>query len=95
MPDREPHTCARPPMPHPPQCRQLAEEKKESEDRKRNMLPKERDIEREQKEAAVKAREREKEGNIMQCNQGKWDFDFNEEALPGAISLRVSLPRWE
>eukprot|EP01084_Bolivina_argentea_P143150 251434_1 len=74
--------------------RQLAEEKKESEDRRRNMLPKERDIESEQKEAVVKAREREKEGNIMQCNQGKWDFDFDEEALPGTISLRVSLPRF-
>ncbi len=52
-----------------------------------NMLPKERDIESEQKEAVVRAREREKEGNIMQCNQGKWDFDFDEEALPGEISL--------
>ncbi len=59
------------------------------------MLPKERDTESEQKEAVVKAREREKEGNIMQCNQGKWNFDFDEEALPGTISLRVSLPRWE
>eukprot|EP00904_Undaria_pinnatifida_P003850 jgi/Undpi1/13466/HiC_scaffold_8.g03125.m1 len=66
--------------------REMAEQKKEKEDRQRENLPKERDFKLEQtSEAVARAREREAEGIIRQCNEGKLAFRF-EETLSSASS---------
>lgn len=72
---------------------ELAEQKQEQEDRKKHMEPKKRDYDAEQKEAIAAARQREDEGRIQQCNQGKWDFRFDEEERPGHVLLRVPVQR--
>eukprot|EP00903_Cladosiphon_okamuranus_P014368 g13339.t1 len=58
--------------------REMAEQKKEKEDRQRENLPKDRDFELEQAAAVEKARQREAEGAIRQCNEGRLEFRFEE-----------------
>ena len=34
-----------------------------------------------------RVRQREEEGKILQCNEGKWEFHFDEESVKGSIIL--------
>ncbi|KAJ1447482.1 hypothetical protein M885DRAFT_451343 [Pelagophyceae sp. CCMP2097] len=72
---------------------ELAEQKQEAEDRKSHMQPRQRDDAKEQREAVERARMREEKGVVQQCNQGKWDFFFDEETKPGSVVLDVSVAR--
>lgn len=72
---------------------ELAEQKAEQEARRSHMQPRERDADREQREAVAEARRREDDGHIKQCNQGKWDFAFDDEAKPGCLLLDVAVAR--
>ncbi|CAM9993991.1 unnamed protein product, partial [Hapterophycus canaliculatus] len=77
----------------------MAEQKKEKEDRQRENLPRDRNFEGEQAAAVERARKREAEGTIRQCNEGKLEFRF-EETQPAArsggsgdIVLEVGVPK--
>jgi len=72
---------------------EIAEQKAEKEERQNHMKPKERDFEREQARAVAKQRRREEEGRIQQCNQGKWEFHWDEETKPGNVVLDVHVQR--
>jgi protein TilB len=85
--------------PYTPECRvemyrELAEQKKEKEDREKERQPKKRDYDKEHEDALAKVREREESGNIMQCNEGKIDFSFDELSKPGFVILRVGVPKF-
>lgn len=73
--------------------RELAEQKREKEERERENMPRERDYEQEHKEAIERTRRREEEGKVLQCNEGKWDFRFDEESKPGHIILDIGTPK--
>lgn len=68
---------------------EIAEQKREQEERRSHMQPKQRDAQKEQKDAVT--RERTKQGHIKQCNQGKWDFKFDEQ--PDKLVLDVAIAR--
>jgi len=53
----------------------------------------EKEFEQEQRVATDKAREREERGDIRQCNEGKWVFQFNEEQKPGYVLLDISIQK--
>jgi protein TilB len=72
---------------------EIAEQKAEKEERANHMKPKERDFEREQAKAVAKQRAREEAGKIQQCNQGKWEFHWDEESKPGHVVLDVHIQR--
>eukprot|EP00606_Chrysophyceae_sp_TOSAG23-5_P001380 GSChrysophyteH2.ASY1.ANO1.1162.1 assembled CDS len=61
--------------------RELAEQKKEKEDRENEHKPKDRNYEKEQAEA------------IKQKNEGGWAFQWDEEVKPGMLVLTVPCPR--
>lgn len=73
--------------------RELAEDKAEKDAREKERLPKERDADKEQKEALERTRKLENEGRIRQCNEGKWDFRLDEYAKSDAVTLDVSVPK--
>ena len=72
---------------------EVAEQKAEKDHKQNAMKPKERDYEKEQAKAVAKAREREERGAIQQCNQGKWEFHWDEESKPGFVVLDVHVQR--
>mmetsp|Transcript_8642 Transcript_8642/g.26006 ORF Transcript_8642/g.26006 Transcript_8642/m.26006 type:complete len:464 (+) Transcript_8642:186-1577(+) len=72
---------------------EIAEQKAEKEAREKERQPRERDHEAEQKEAVERAREREEQGKIQQCNQGKWEFHWDEESKPGCIIFELHVQR--
>eukprot|EP00611_Tribonema_gayanum_P005371 TRINITY_DN145_c2_g1_i2.p1 TRINITY_DN145_c2_g1~~TRINITY_DN145_c2_g1_i2.p1 ORF type:complete len:327 (+),score=76.18 TRINITY_DN145_c2_g1_i2:59-1039(+) len=85
--------------PHTPEVRtqiyrELAEQKREKDERQRENLPKERDFEQEHKAATEKARQRELEGVVRQCNEGKLDFFFDEQSFHGHLLLDIAVPRY-
>ena len=65
----------------------------EKEEREKERQPKTRDYAKEQAEAIERTRRREEEGNIRQCNEGKWAFAFDETGRLGNITLDVDVPR--
>jgi protein TilB len=75
--------------------RELAAQKKEKEDRDNANKPRERDYEKEQKEAieAVRAKEEEEKGEIRQKNEGGWEFKWDEDSKPGYLILDIPLPK--
>lgn len=75
--------------------RELAQQKKEKEERDNANKPKERDYEKEQKEAveAIRAKEEEESGVIKQKNEGNWEFLWDEDSRPGSLILELPLPR--
>jgi protein TilB len=73
---------------------EIAEQKEEKELREKERMPKERDAEKEHKEALEATRKREEEGNVRQVNEGKLDFRFDETEKPGFIILYVGVPKF-
>ena len=75
--------------------RELAQQKKEKEDRENANKPKERDYDKEQKEAveAIRSKEELERGEIKQKNEGAWDFSWDEDTRPGSLILDIPLPR--
>lgn len=72
---------------------ELAEEKAEKENRELRRQPRERDHAGEQRKKIERVREREEEGKIMQCNEGKWEFHFDEESIKGSVILDLHVSR--
>ena len=72
---------------------ELAEEKAEKENRELRRQPRERDHAGEQRKKVERVRQREEEGKILQCNEGKWDFHFDEESVKGSIILDLHVSR--
>jgi protein TilB len=85
---------------HTPEVRtemykEMAEQKMEKEKREKENQPNyrtEKDFAEEQKASIEKAREREERGEIRQCNEGKWKFNFSEEQK-GYVVLDVHVQK--
>lgn len=74
---------------------ELAEQKKEKEDREKERLPRERDLEKEHDDAVKAAREKEDPDKpARQVNEGKLDFHFDEFEKPGFVILSVGVPKF-
>ena len=58
---------------------ELAEEKAEKENRELRRQPRERDHAGEQRKKVERVRQREEEGKILQCNEGKWEVHIDQE----------------
>lgn len=77
--------------------KELAQQKKEKEEKENQNRPKQRDYEKEQKEAIESTRAKEQETDekeIKQKNEGGWDFFWDEETRPGYVQLDVRVPRF-
>ena len=74
--------------------KEMAEQKEEKEARQRAMEPKERDYEKEQREAVAKIRADECDGVVKQCNEGRWDFVLEDEDGQGNCQLRLGISRF-
>eukprot|EP00635_Sarcinochrysidales_sp_CCMP3193_P005149 CAMPEP_0118892414 /NCGR_PEP_ID=MMETSP1166-20130328/2021_1 /TAXON_ID=1104430 /ORGANISM="Chrysoreinhardia sp, Strain CCMP3193" /LENGTH=467 /DNA_ID=CAMNT_0006831135 /DNA_START=11 /DNA_END=1411 /DNA_ORIENTATION=- len=83
---------------------EMAEQKDDAERRKKSLGPKERDYDQEQRDAVKAVRQQEGGGlhgddakdadaKVMQCNQGKWDFFFDEDLKEKHLALTVKTPR--
>lgn len=86
-------------VPYTPESRremymEMAEQKEEQETRRRDNMPKERNMEAEHEAALLQARslEEREDGSVRQCNEGKWDFRLLDEPLE--IIVEVDLPRF-
>lgn len=53
----------------------------------------EEDLLLEQQRAISNARLREETGDFKQCNEGKWEFIFDEENKPGFLTLNIKIQR--
>lgn len=78
--------------------REIAEQKREKEERESVNAPKERDYEKEQAEAKEKVRKLEEgkdeeEIAVRQKNEGGWNFYWDEETVRGSIRLEVCLSK--
>lgn len=78
--------------------REIAEQKRQKEEREKVNQPKERDYEKEQAEAKetirkVEEKKEEEEIALRQKNEGGWNFYWDEETVKGSIRLEVCLPR--
>lgn len=76
--------------------REMAQQKAEKEARERANAPKrrgEKEFDEEQRKAIEAARNREERGEIRQCNEGKWNFRFDEEKKPGFVLLDVPVQK--
>ena len=65
--------------------KELAEEKAEKEAREKERQPKERDFDKEQADRIAEVRKTEESGRIRQCNEGKWEFSFDEHVRGGGV----------
>jgi len=75
---------------------EMSEQKAVKERNEKANQPKlkgEKEFEEEQRKVIQKAREREEEGCIKQCNEGKWDFKINEDKKTGYLTLDISLQK--
>lgn len=67
------------------------------EARQKEMAPRERDYEAEQRQRVAEVRAKEEaEGDhnaVRQCNEPKLDFRFDEEERPGFVVLDVGVPK--
>lgn len=60
--------------------REIGEQKEKEERRKKEMLPKERDYEREHEDSVETIRLKERSSSkVLQCNQGRWEFEIRED----------------
>ena len=78
-------------------ARELAEQKAEKARQDEANMPHvkgEREYQEDQQAAIDKARRREERGDIKQCNEGGWQFRFDEETQPGSVLLSVPLPKF-
>jgi len=76
---------------------ELSRQKADKEQNESTNQPKqkgEKDFEKEQEASIQKAREREEKGQILQCNEGKWKYAFNEGNKPGCIQLDISIQKY-
>mmetsp|Transcript_28801 Transcript_28801/g.63922 ORF Transcript_28801/g.63922 Transcript_28801/m.63922 type:complete len:270 (-) Transcript_28801:67-876(-) len=74
---------------------ELAQQKKDKEERENVNKPKKRDFDKEQKESIKQVREKEEleAGEVKQRNEGGWDFYWDEDIKPGSVVLEVRVPR--
>ena len=85
--------------PYTPQVRtamyeEMAEEKDEKDKQRRHMEPNQSDPDKEQQEAIQKIRNSEvKEKKLLQKNEGKWHFKFDEDLKPHHLVLEVFIQR--
>ena len=78
-------------------ARELAEQKAaKARDEKANTphVKGEADYEEDQQAAIDQARRREERGDIKQCNEGRWQFRFDEESRPGSVLLSVPVAKF-
>ena len=78
-------------------ARELAEQKAEKARQDKANMPQvkgEKENEEDQKAVIDRARRREERGDIKQCNEGKWQFRFDEESQPGSVLLSIPLPKF-
>eukprot|EP01041_Mallomonas_annulata_P009334 gene9334-19376_t len=76
--------------------RELAQQKKEKEDREKVNMPKERNYEKEHKESTESIRSKESEldeKDIKQRNEGQWTFRWDEESNTGQVILEVDVSK--
>eukprot|EP00949_MAST-11_sp_MAST-11-sp1_P003825 g3825.t1 len=76
--------------------REVAEEKKEKEDRENEMKPKKRDYASEHENTVQEQRKKERElgSEVRQCNQGRYEFRLEDEDGEGNVTLTVHIPRF-
>lgn len=74
--------------------RELAEQKAEQEKSRRGNEPQDRNYAREQAEAVERTRQREAEGQVRQCNEGRWEFSVEDEDGEGNCVLKLRLSRF-
>ena len=80
--------------------REMAEEKKEKEDRENAMKPRKRDKVKEHAESVKAMREKEavqaeeNGGVVRQCNEGRYEFRLQDDDGDGNIVLEVEVPRY-
>ena len=78
-------------------ARELAEQKAaKARDDKANVprVKGEADYEEDQQAVIDQARRREERGDIKQCNEGRWQFRFDEESRPGSVLLSVPVAKF-
>ena len=78
-------------------ARELAEQKAAKAKEEEANVPRvkgEADHEEDQQAAIDQARKREERGDIKQCNEGRWQFQFDEESQPGSVLLRVPVAKF-
>lgn len=78
-------------------ARELAEQKAAKSKEEKANVPRvkgEADYEEDQQAAIDQARRREERGNIKQCNEGRWQFRFDEESRPGSVLLSVPVAKF-
>lgn len=76
--------------------RELAQQKKEKQDREDEMKPRKRDFDAEHKAALEGIRKKEEESgerDVKQKNEGNWDFKWDEDSKPGILILNVPVPK--
>jgi len=77
--------------------RELAQQKKEKEDRENANRPRERNYEAEHASALEEVRRKEEEASgereIKQKNEGGWEFRWDEESRAGCVVLEVGVAR--
>lgn len=78
--------------------KELAQQKKEKEDRANVNAPRQRDIEGEHSQSISAIRKREAEldsgSEVKQKNEGAWEFFWDEESKPGYILLDVRVAKY-
>jgi protein TilB len=75
---------------------ELAQQKKEKEERANVNAPKERNYEQEQASSISEIRSKEQslqEQEIKQKNEGGYEFVWDEDTKPGYLSLEVMVPK--
>lgn len=76
--------------------RELAQQKREKEERDNANKPRDRDYAKEQEDSLREIRQKEEETEekeIKQKNEGGWTFTWDEESRPGYLILTVPLPK--
>jgi len=78
-------------------AREVAEQKAEKARQEKANMPRvkgEQEYEEEQQAAVDKAHLREERGDVKQCNEGRWQFRFDEESQPGSVLLSVPVAKF-
>lgn len=76
---------------------EMAKQKADKELKEKANQPnfkREEDFLNDQRNAIEKARVREERGDIKQCNEGKWEFCFDEEVKPGYLILNIKIQKY-
>mmetsp|Transcript_2345 Transcript_2345/g.4366 ORF Transcript_2345/g.4366 Transcript_2345/m.4366 type:complete len:477 (-) Transcript_2345:50-1480(-) len=77
------------------ECAKQKAEKDKNEKAHQPKFKSEKDVEQDQLQAVDKVRrvEKEKGDDIKQCNEGRWEFWFDEEKQPGYLTLGVGVQK--